>query len=379
MPRQSKGVHLQLYGPDSMRGAKPRRGFTRYVWYILYQEGGRQRERSTGTGDLREAEGALGEFTQTRDAEHERNSPRDPNVFLIVDALSLYAEHHGPGVSGRETLANNCQALAEWWGELTVDKITAATCRRYAREAKCVDRVRKDKTIRTGGKKAAGTVRRELGVLRSAVEWCRTEGYLLGEAPVVVLPDAPKGKDVWLDRSAAAKLLRAAWKRKEAGLYLTDFILIGIYMGARKEAILSLQWQPNTAGGWIDLERGVIDFMPVGRAQTKKRRATSPIPNRLLARLRRIRARTRQFVIEAEGQPIKNIRKSFESACADAGLDDVTPHTLRHTAVSWLMQDGHPAWKVGGFVGMSEKMVNDRYGHHAPEHMQDIAQSRRGR
>jgi integrase len=34
--------------------------------------------------------------------------------------------------------------------------------------------------------------------------------------------------------------------------------------------------------------------------------------------------------------------------------DNVTPHTLRHTAATWLMQRAAPMWEAAGFLGMSE-------------------------
>ncbi len=35
-------------------------------------------------------------------------------------------------------------------------------------------------------------------------------------------------------------------------------VLIGLYTGTRPGAILSLHWEPNRAGGWIDLDAGII-------------------------------------------------------------------------------------------------------------------------
>ena len=49
------------------------------------------------------------------------------------------------------------------------------------------------------------------------------------------------------------------------------------------------------------------------------------------------------------------------------GLDDnVTPHTLRHTAATWLMQSGVDKWEAGGFLGMTVEMIDRVYGHHLP-------------
>ena len=209
-------------------------------------------------------------------------------------------------------------------------------------------------------------------------------------------------------------------KFRTSPAHLPHFILLGIYTGHRKEAILQLQWQPNTVAGHADLDRGAIDFQ--GRRQTtKKRRARIQTPRRLATFLRYLRLRTRQYVLEygtrrrpkvmrhtladgtlreyryaleprGEPKPLGDIKKSFATACelaaneahrrAGAALThaeraawlasaakfrDATPHTLRHTAVSWLVQEGVPFADVGAFVGMSTEMVERVYGHLAPE------------
>ena len=63
------------------------------------------------------------------------------------------------------------------------------------------------------------------------------------------------------------------------------FVLLGIYTGRRKEAILSLRWSQ------VDLEAGLIDFETPGRERTKKRRGKVPIPAKLLPHLKRARKR----------------------------------------------------------------------------------------
>ena len=66
---------------------------------------------------------------------------------------------------------------------------------------------------------------------------------------------------------------------------------------------------------------------------------------------------------------MKSIRKAFASAVADAGLaGNVTPHVLRHTAATWLMQAGVDMWEAAGFLGMTVEMLAERYGHH-PDHL----------
>src|SRR5690606_31087229 len=152
-----------------------------------------------------------------------------------------------------------------------------------------------------------GTVRRELGTLNAAGAYCRRQGYLTDFLPAS-LPERPPAREVWLTRQEAARLLRAARREPKARLHLPLAILLYLYTGARRDSVLTLQWQPNTTGGWVDLERGRIDFRPAGKAQTKKRRAVIPIPRRLLTFLRLARKRTRQYVIEVDGKPVKSIK-----------------------------------------------------------------------
>jgi Phage integrase family len=51
----------------------------------------------------------------------------------------------------------------------------------------------------------------------------------------------------------------------------------------------------------------------------------------------------------------------------------VTPHTLRHTAATWLMQRGVPIWQAAGFLGMSAEMLERTYGHHHPDYLKGAA------
>ena len=153
--------------------------------------------------------------------------------------------------------------------------------------------------------------------------------------PVVVeLPEAPEPRDVWLTRNQAARLLRAALCNPKVRLYLPLFILIALYTGRRTQAILALRWHQ------VNLDTGIINFEQ-GR-RTNKRKGAIPIPPRLLPHLIRARKRGTDlgYVLHINGERIGDIRKGFEAACTRACLGDVTPHTLKHTAITWAMQSG---------------------------------------
>ena len=164
-------------------------------------------------------------------------------------------------------------------------------------------------------------------------------------------------------------MIRESRRDQKARLYMPLFILIGLYTGRRKEAILSLRWPQ------IDLDAGVIDFEIEGRARTKKRRGQIPIPGRLLPHLIRAKRRGSDLgpVLHINGRPIGNIKKGFAAACRRAGIEDATPHTLRHTAASWMMKNRTPPLEIGKYLAMTERMVIDRYGHISPDWLRQAA------
>jgi len=60
-----------------------------------------------------------------------------------------------------------------------------------------------------------------------------------------------------------------------------------------------------------------------------------------------------QIHIISWGGVIKKGRRVWERARDTAGLGaDVTPHVMRHTAATWLMQAGVDLWEAAGYLGM---------------------------
>ena len=379
MPRPNPGPRLALYGPDTRHGAKRKAGFQDYIWYIVWSERGEKREHSTGAGleHRSQAEAQLRDLLDTR-AQGWRGTRR-PDQVTIADVLDLYGRERGPQVIDRPRLGQAIVPLVEWWGEQKVAAVTAGTCRAYAKD-------------RMAEGRSADTARRELGVLRAAIRYCWKEGRLTQEVPVT-LPEKGPARDLWLTLEDVALLMRAARAERKARLHLPQFILLSLYTGHRKRAVLGLQWQPNIGGGHVDLEAGLIDFQG-RRKKTKKARGKPLISRKLAILLRYLRKRTRQYVLEANGQPIGDIKHSFASACQRAAdlararaakaktaaerqawersaarLGRAIPHTLRHTAVTWLVTKGRPLADVGAWVGMSTEMVERVYGHLASERL----------
>jgi integrase len=178
-------------------------------------------------------------------------------------------------------------------------------------------------------------------------------------------------------------LLWAAWRAKQVmrdkvtrravGRHIARFILVGLYTGTRSSAICGAALMPTVGRGHVDLEQGVFYRRAIGRRQTKKRQPPVKLPSRLLTHMRRWRrlGLSKKSVVEWNGKPVESVRKGFAAAVRAAGLGvEVTPHILRHTCATWLMQKGVNLWDAAGFLGMTVQQLEQGYGHHHPDYQE---------
>ncbi|WP_334477591.1 tyrosine-type recombinase/integrase [Bradyrhizobium algeriense] len=110
---------------------------------------------------------------------------------------------------------------------------------------------------------------------------------------------------------------------------------------------------------------GLYHRLAIGRRATNKRQPTVPLPDRLLVHMRRWcdKKIIANHFVEWQGTGVKSVKNGFARAVEVAKLDlsdgNVTPHTLRHTAATWLMQLGTDPWEAAGYLGMSVKVLID--------------------
>ncbi len=346
MPQQRKPPRLWL---------RTRAG-RQSTWVILDE--GREYRTSCGASDREGAEKALADhiaakYTPTRE--------RVLSRLAIADVMTVYLREHAPTVARPDFLAFAAAPILDWWGDKTLAVIRGKTCRAYAAWR---------------GNQGVGnsTIRNELATLRAAIRYYHREYGPLDAVPMLTLPDKASARDRWLTRSEAARLLRAARRHPR----LARFILIGLYTGTRRDAILSLRWIPSVDAGYVDLDGGLIYRQGRGQRSTHKRRPPCPIPVSLRPHLERWSAtdlaRGWVDVCHYDGAPAASIKKAWGTARVRSGLGpDVTPHTLRHTCATWLMHRGVPIAEAAGFLGMSVQTFEAVYGHHHPDHMSRAA------
>ncbi|MDR3496254.1 MAG: tyrosine-type recombinase/integrase [Ancalomicrobiaceae bacterium] len=375
MPRKSKGARLWLR-PE--RFDRDGRRISNALWIIV--DGGRQYPTGCAEGEIGRAELALQRHIT---AKHEpQRIERALHETRIADVLSIYIDDCRPSgdATALKRFKGRINRLNEFFGSKMLAEVNGQLCRSYVAE-----------------RGSPGGARRDLEDLRAAINHHQSEGLHRGVV-AVPLPEKGPSRTRWLTRDEAAALLWACWRTKEVQTihrggrlgeptvtrkyplrHIARFILLGLYTGTRAGAIASASASRGQGRSWVDLERGIFYRLAEGKAETKKKQPPAPIPPRLLAHMRRwarldaTAADGREdspYFVEWAGKPVASVKTGFGRAATLAKLGKhVTPHTLRHTAVTWLMQLGVSIWDAAGFVGMSPEMVEKNYGHHHPDYL----------
>ena len=339
------------------------------TWII--KDAGRRITTGCGEADRRGAEDALAAYIAAA-RRPEKQSTGNPADLTVADTLTVYMR--GKKVANPTELAQRVNRLLDYFGTMTVTQVNGATTMAYAAQ-----------------RGSPSMARRELEDLGAAIGHCQKADMVPpGWRPNIILPPKSAPRTRWLTRSEAARLIRAAWRYREvqkgqvtdraSRQHVARFILVGLYTGTRSSAICNAALTSATGRGHVDLENGLFYRRGLGVMETKKRQPTIQIPDRLLVHMRRWqRLRiSNAALIEYEGEPVKSVRKAFARAAADAGLKGVTPHTLRHTAISWAVQKEADTYKVAKFFGLTVKLIEDVYGHLSPDNVVGDAITGRG-
>lgn len=381
MPRRSKGARLWLE-PDELDATG--RLVRRASWVI--RDGSRKIRTGCAREDRARAEIALAKHIDTK-YQVPRQRGRHPSEILVLDVLNIYLADKAPFHARPKDTKQRILTLADFWQSLTLAEVNGQRCRAYV-ASRAGKPWKSSKFSATDPKPRLVTeaaARRELEDLRAAINYHRSEG-LCSEIVSVALPRKSEPRVEWLTRSEAARIIWGAWRAKQVmrdkktkrdvGKHIARFILVGLYTGTRHAAICTAAFRPAIGRGHVDIDRGVFHRRPAGAAATKKRQPPVRLPERLLTHLRRWRRLgiASHAVVEWNGKPVISVRKGFAAAVAAAGVGKhVTPHTLRHTSATWMMQAGADLWQTAGFLGMTVEMLERVYGHHHPDFQADVA------
>jgi len=217
------------------------------------------------------------------------------------------------------------------------------------------------------GRMADSSANRHLTLLRAVLRMARDRWRV-----AVNMPDfkahylrEPAPRDRYLSRKDAAKLIEAA------APHLKNPIRFSLLTGVRLANCMGLDWSQVDMGGRTITFR-VKALKPGGKPHT------IPMSEPLLVLLANLgpKEHGRVFTYTPPGKdkqprPVTNWNRAWTTAKESAGIEDFRWHDLRHTAASWMVNEGVPLDVVQDILGHEDISTTRRYAHRDVSHMKD--------
>jgi len=136
-----------------------------------------------------------------------------------------------------------------------------------------------------------------------------------------------------------------------------DLITFLIYTGCRKGEALNLKWDN------VDLQN---DLIAIKGTKTKYDRHI-PISKPLKEILKGIERKDCLYLFNKNGDKLSDFKRSFKTACKNAGFKDLRIHDLRHVFASKMVMNGASLYITGELLGHRTTQMTKRYSHLVPE------------
>jgi integrase len=320
---------------------------------VRWSENGRTKRKSTGTKNIREAGIILSKWRETAEI-----AVKPYGGSRISEILDTYWETHACHVRSSATIQAQINWLKQGLGYHNAEDLAAGDITTY---------IRKRRQGIIGERRVSdGTIRRELGILKAALHQATDNRIVRADQlPPIKLPPAGSPRDRYLTLDEITRLLDAAKAiRQEEGdgrlLRIERFLSIALQTGARRDAIVWLEWSR------VDFNRRIIDFRDPSLEATKKRRVEVPISDALLPVLQRAYAERRGDYVLDTTCPLRSI---FDRVCRRAGVEDVSPHVLRHTWASHASMNGVSLTEISRVLGNTLAVCERVYAKYQPNYL----------
>ena len=163
--------------------------------------------------------------------------------------------------------------------------------------------------------------------------------------------------------------------------YLRGILLVGLTTGLRSSEICNLKWEN------ISFEEGIISIKCDDTFKTKNRknRLAVMVPqlrkelefirenwiDPLTSRIMKRQDWQRQYVFcHCDGRPVKDFSGAFEKLMKRLGIENASPHTMRHTFITYHERFGDP-YLTQKMVGHSDQRMTQGYYHLQVERMKE--------
>jgi integrase len=370
------------------------------IWEAAWTEleSGKVRRKSTGT---RDKEIACVQLAQIAAEARAPKVPPAPTIRWIVDRYIGNVErikpdrNHAPLKASLRPVKERLGDLR--WNQLTQDEVDSYVEWRLTNKRWAGDGKARQNPV---GTISRSTAQKDLRMLRAALKGAHARQLVPHEVKFKINVTAAASKDVWLTKAEVKRMLEACELREsvhsEDGTviarrrnreHIYAFILISTATAARKEAVLSLKWDQVHIPRPEDLPKDVrlmdlatvtvngnayIDF---GDRRGNKRRPKMPVGNNwlLMVYLAFGGDKEQPYVTSYRGKRVKDIKKGLAKVVEEAGITKkVTPHTLKHTAITWMVQSGMNLTTISELTNTSEKILRSVYSHHRPDYQAEL-------
>jgi integrase len=343
------------------RGSLYRRGTT---WWIKYYANGRPYRESTKTDSFTEAKRLL----VLRLADAARGHAPDPRMrkLTVGDLLALVGDDYQ--INGRKSLdrLQDAAAHVSWhFGGQLAMTITPVDITRYI----------------LGRQKAGAansTINRELGALRRGFRLAVQAGMLPSAPPIRMLRERVRTGFFEPEQFMAV--------RRHLRPDLQVAVDIAYIFGWRIQSeVLTLERrQLNLDVGTLRLEPGTtknaegrIVYLPADLKAELLHQVQQ------VQQLERGTGRIIPYVFphltgRYRGQPVRDFRRAWLTACRKAGLPGMLRHDFRRTAVRNMVNAGIPERVAMQVTGHKSRSVFDRYHIVSPNDLQEVARKLTG-
>ena len=314
------------------------------IWWISYfHHGGRERESSHSTNEK-----DAWKLLKRRWKEIGRGQPVGPQLERTTfDDLrdGIYADYKANERRSFERLETSFKQLSKFFGwykaiDITFDQLNQYIAQRREEQAK------------------PATIQNELAALKRAFKLGHQAGKAISPPfPSITVNNARKG---FFERDQFEAVLK--WLAS----YLHALFIVAYHTGWRtRSELLPMTWAQ------VDFQAGIMRLEPGTTKNDKGREFPFHVLPELADALKNQWDETKKleqstgriipWVFHREGNPIKEFKNAWHSACEKAGCPGLIPHDFRRTAVRNLERAGVSRSVAMKLTGHQTEAVYSRY------------------
>jgi integrase len=287
--------------------------------------------------------------------EGEHFPERAAQRHTFSEAAERYMAEHLPTLNSPNTRARN----VEWWteklGRLRLSGVTPEIINEHLKALS-------EEPFRHGKTRTASTINHYRIAVTHVLKMARKWGWIgTLQTDRVTRVKIDNARVRYLDDNELPRLLEAVKHHPDLNLV----VLLALGTGARAGELLGLTWAQ------VDLKKRQILLTQTKNGDMR----TLPVPEQCVSLLAgKVRRLDTPLIFPSHRHPQTpiDLRRPWAEALATAQIENFRFHDLRHSAASYLVQQGVSLIAVAALLGHRTLQMTKRYSHLAPEHLAEL-------